>query len=64
MVDRLDGAQPRGKFDAGPDVFGFRFARDGKLIDVVWAPGGGTAVIPSGAAASSCGCRSARTRST
>lgn len=46
-ADRLDYAQPRGRFDAGPGNFGFRLTRDGKLIDVVWALNGGTAVIPT-----------------
>ncbi len=48
MVDRLDGAGARGRFDAGPGVFAYRFARDGKLVHVVWAQNGGAAVIPSG----------------
>ena len=46
-AERLDGAQGRGRFDAGPGAFGYRFARDGKLVDVVWALGSATAVIPS-----------------
>ena len=33
---------------AGPGVHAFRFTSDGRLIDVVWAPNGGTATIPSG----------------
>lgn len=44
-ADRLDYAQPRGRFDAGPGNFGFRLTRDGKLVDVVWALNSGTAVI-------------------
>lgn len=46
-AERLDFAQPRGRFDAGPGNFGFRLTRDGKLIDVVWALSSGTAVIPT-----------------
>lgn len=37
-----------GRFDSRVGVFGYRFARDGNLIDVVWAPFGGEAVLTSG----------------
>ena len=46
--ERLDATTGRGRIDAGPGVLAFRFERDGRQIDVVWAPGGGTATIPSG----------------
>ena len=48
LIARLDTATGQGKLDAGPGVLAFRFARDGKQVDVVWAPNGGTAVIPTG----------------
>ena len=50
LIARLDGAAPVGRFDAGPGIFDFRFARGGQQIDIVWSPGGGTATIPSGGA--------------
>ncbi|HET8631035.1 MAG TPA: hypothetical protein VFL91_26745 [Thermomicrobiales bacterium] len=46
----LGSAQPGGRFDAGTGVLAFRFNAGDKQVDVVWAPGGGTAVIPAGGA--------------
>ncbi len=47
-TERLEGATGRGRFNAGPGIFAFRFERDGRQIDVVWSNGGGEAAIPSG----------------
>jgi hypothetical protein len=48
MIAHLDTATGQGKINAGPGILAFRFTRDGKQVDVVWAPNGGTAVIPTG----------------
>jgi hypothetical protein len=47
-VAQLDGAIGEGRFNAGSGVFAFRFERGGKQVDILWAAGGGTALIPSG----------------
>jgi hypothetical protein len=47
-TERLEGATGRGRIAAGDGVFAFRFERDGHLIDIVWAPNGGTASLTSG----------------
>ena len=49
LAERLDGADSVGRIKTfGPGIFAFRFVRGGQQIDVVWSPGGGTAMIPSG----------------
>jgi hypothetical protein len=45
VIERLDGATPRGKTQVGVNAFAFRFDRDGKRIDVAWGANGATATI-------------------
>lgn len=47
-TERLEQASGQGRFSAGPGVHAFRFTLDGQQLDIVWAPNGGTATIPSG----------------